>query len=75
MTAADSRAFYRLLDLTKAADVVRLRQEAELLDPAAAARLFRQPAAERGRLVRGEIESTRDRRFCRRLRRWRSCCE
>jgi hypothetical protein len=52
LAAADSAAFYRLLALTKPADSARLRREAGALDPVAAAGLFGDPAAERGRLFR-----------------------
>ncbi len=50
ISAADSGAFYRLLALTGSADAARLRREANILDPSAAALLYRDPAAERGRL-------------------------
>jgi hypothetical protein len=50
LTVADSDAFYRLLLLTKTADAAKLRHEATFLDATAAARLFRQPAGDRGRL-------------------------
>lgn len=50
MTAADSGAFYRLLELTATADAARLRREASNLDAGAAASLFGDPAARRGPL-------------------------
>lgn len=53
MAAADSRAFYRLLALTGTArSPFSAEREAISLDAAAAARLFNDPAAERGRLFR-----------------------
>jgi hypothetical protein len=51
LDAADSAAFYRLLELTKTADAALLRREAGALDAAAAANMFRDPAAARGRLL------------------------
>ena len=52
LPAADNGAFYRLLALTKLGDPVRLLREANVLDAAAAAALFHDPAAERGRPFR-----------------------
>ena len=52
LAAADSAAFYRLLELTKSADSPRLQRKAGALDPVAAASLYRDPAGARGRLLR-----------------------
>ena len=54
LTAADHEAFYRLLELAKNADPARLRGDAEQLDasPRGLPGLFRDPAAQRGRLLR-----------------------
>jgi hypothetical protein len=52
LTAADSGAFYRLFPLAKTADASKLRREATVLDASAAARLFADPASQRGRLFR-----------------------
>jgi hypothetical protein len=49
LAATDSAVFYRLLELSKTADPARLRHEASALDSSAAADLFRDPAAARGR--------------------------
>jgi hypothetical protein len=48
----DSGAFYHLLSLTKKADAAALARGATALDALVAARLFHDPAAERGRLFR-----------------------
>ena len=54
LTAADHDAFYRLLELARNADPARLDRDAERLDASSRglAALFRDPAAERGRLVK-----------------------
>jgi hypothetical protein len=52
ITSPDSAAFYRLLEVIKTSDAAQLERDAGTLDPAAAASLFRDPAAERGRLFR-----------------------
>jgi len=52
LTAADSAAFYCLLGLTRTADLDSLRHEATTLDAAEAARLYADPARQRGRLFR-----------------------
>jgi hypothetical protein len=54
MTAADRDAFYRLLLLARNADPARLARDAEQLDAASSGlpALFRDPASQRGRLVR-----------------------
>jgi hypothetical protein len=54
MTAADHDAFYRLLQIATSADTARLIREAQRLDdsPAGLPALFRDPASQRGRLVR-----------------------
>jgi hypothetical protein len=52
LTAADSTAFYRLLELTKSVDAARLTNDVITLDSSAAASLFHDPAKDRGRLFR-----------------------
>ena len=54
LTAADHEAFYRLLLLAKNADPAALSREADCLDTSTQglAELFRDPAGERGRLVK-----------------------
>jgi len=54
MTAADHDAFYRLLRLTRKADSARFDHDAERLDESFAGlpALFRDPASQRGRLVK-----------------------
>jgi hypothetical protein len=52
LVAEDSAAFYRLLEVTKLVDASKLQREATTLDSAAAASLYHDPAAVRGRLFR-----------------------
>ncbi len=54
LTAADQKAFYRLLQLAKNANPARLIRDAEHLEgsPQGLPALFRDPASQRGRLVK-----------------------